>query len=208
MKTHFYLVRHGETDFNLQGIVQGRGVNTTLNDTGKQQANALAARFAQQAPDVIYSSPLKRAFETAQCVAETCGIGRIATDPDLEEMSWGVFEGKSSSPELSAAFKDMKQRWHDGEHDFRVEQGESLRQVQTRGVNAIKRILEAESGKKALVVAHGRFLRILLASLLDEYGIKRMEELEHTNTGVNYLVHYDGKFEAEYLNCTHHLEPS
>jgi len=205
METHFYLVRHGETDFNLKGIVQGRGVNTSLNETGQQQAKLLAARFAKQPIDVIYSSPLHRALETAQCVANACGIEKISTDPGLEEMSWGIYEGQSSSDELSAAFADMKRRWHEGEHDFRVERGESLREVQARGVNSIERILAAEPGKQVLVLAHGRFLRILLASLLEEYGIKRMEELEHTNTGVNYLVHRDGKFHAEYLNCTRHL---
>lgn len=203
--THLFLVRHGETDFNLKGIVQGRGVNTSLNETGINQAQMLAERMKSEKLDVIYSSPLTRAFQTAKCVAEACGIADIPTDPGFEEMSWGVFEGQSQSEELKNAFDDMKRRWHDGEHDFRVEKGESLREVQTRGVKAIEQVIAAETGKRVLIVAHGRFLRILLASLLEEYGIKRMEELSHTNTGVNYLVHEGGKFEAEFLNCTQHL---
>ena len=206
MQTHLFLVRHGETDYNLQGIVQGRGVNTGLNRTGRQQAIALAFRIESEPVDVIYSSPLTRAMQTAQRVADVLGIEDITTDPDLEEMSWGVFEGQRQSEELSAAFAEMKQRWHEGEHGFAVEKGESLTQVQSRGVNAVQRIVEAEQGKRVLVVAHGRFLRILLASLLTDYGIKRMEELSHTNTGVNYLVHADGEFSAQYLNCTSHLE--
>ena len=203
--THLFLVRHGETDFNNQGIVQGRGVNTSLNDTGLAQASKLAARFAVEQIDAIYSSPLTRAYQTASCAAGSCGIANIPTDPGLEEMSWGIFEGQSQSPELASAFEDMKRRWHEGEHDYRVEQGESLREVQSRGVSAVLRIVEAEQGKRVLVVAHGRFLRILLASLLTEYGVERMEELEHTNTGVNYLVHDGEQFTAEYLNCTKHL---
>ena len=138
-------------------------------------------------------------------MAAACGIDSIPTDPGFEEMSWGVFEGQSQSEELKNAFEDMKRRWHEGEHDFHVDEGESLRQVQTRGVKAIDEVIAAETGKRVLIVAHGRFLRILLASLLEEYGIKRMEELSHTNTGVNYLVHEGGKFEAEFLNCTQHL---
>lgn len=204
--THLFLVRHGETDFNLKGIVQGRGVDTPLNEKGMSQASALAARFADEKLESLYSSPLTRARQTAQQVARSCGFTEdFPTDPDLEEMSWGIFEGQSHSPELTTAFAEMKLRWHEGEHDFRVERGESLRQVQSRGVAAIDRILAAETGKRVLVVAHGRFLRILLASLLEEYGIKRMEELEHTNTGVNYLIHDGQKFRAEYLNCTKHL---
>jgi len=202
--THLFLVRHGETDFNLQGIVQGRGVNTSLNDTGTTQAQALAARFADQHFDAIYSSPLTRAFQTASSVAQGRETLQIKTDPDLEEMSWGVFEGKPHNDHLAVTFEEMKQRWHNGDHDFGVEGGESLRQVQTRGLNAIERIVAAEAGKHVLVVAHGRFLRILLASLLKDYGVKRMEELEHANTGVNYLTHQDGQCLAQYLNCTQH----
>ena len=203
--TELYLIRHGETDYNLQGIVQGRGVNTPLNETGKEQARLLAKRFASSELDAIYSSPLTRALQTARCVADACGIEQIPTDPDLEEMSWGIYEGQQQSPELSGAFEEMKRRWHDGEHGFHVEAGESLRQVQSRGVAAIERIVAAEQGKRVLVVAHGRFLRILLATLLEEYGIKRMEELQHTNTGVNCLTSDDGRYQARYLNCTKHL---
>ena len=205
-ETHLFLVRHGETDFNRQGIVQGRGVNSPLNETGMAQAAALAKRFAADPVDAIYSSPLKRALQTAQCVADAIGIDDIPTNPGLEEMSWGVFEGQSQSEELSSAFEEMKKRWHDGEHDYGVEGGETLRQVQSRGVAAIDRIVGASAGQRVLVVAHGRFLRILLASLLEEYGIPRMEELHHTNTGVNYLVHDGECFRSELLNCTKHLE--
>ena len=204
-ETHLYLVRHGETDFNKQGIVQGRGVDSPLNETGLAQAAALAKRFVANPVDAIYSSPLQRALQTAQSVAQQIGINEIPTDPGLEEMSWGVFEGQPQSEELSSAFEEMKQRWHNGEHDYAVEKGETLRQVQTRGVAAIDRILEQSSGKRVLVVAHGRFLRILLASLLSEYGIPRMEELNHSNTGVNHLVYNENGFVALSLNCTSHL---
>jgi len=201
-----FLVRHGECDFNRQGFVLGRGVDSPLNETGLAQAAALAKRVVADPVDASYSSPLRRAMQTAQSVAEAIDIGEIPTDPGLEEMCWGVFEGQPQSEELSTAFEEMKRRWHDGEHDYGVENGETLRQVQSRGVAAIDRVLAAAAGKRVLVVAHGRFLRILLASLLDEYGIPRMEELHHSNTGVNYLVHDGARFRAESLNCTLHLE--
>lgn len=205
MPTHLFLVRHGETDFNRQGIVQGRGVDTPLNDLGIAQAQALAERFRDEPIDAVVSSPLRRALQTAECVAKQIGIAEIATDPDLEEMSWGIFEGKSQSETQSVAFEEMKRRWQAGEHDYGVERGESLRQVQTRGVAAIDRILESHGGQRVFVVAHGRFLRILLASLLRDFGIPRMEELQHTNTGVNHLVHDGQEFSAIKLNCTVHL---
>lgn len=205
-ETHFFLVRHGETDFNLQGMVQGRGVDTPLNETGIRQAQALAGRFSTIKIDAIYSSPLIRALQTARCVAQTCGELPVGTNPGLEEMSWGIFEGQSHSDELASAFDEMKTRWHHGEHDFRVEGGESLLDVQARGLDAMEDIHTNHIGQHVLVVAHGRFLRILLASLLEEYGVKRMEELTHTNTGVNHLVHDGTRFVAKLLNCTEHLK--
>lgn len=205
IETNLFLVRHGETEFNRQGIVQGRGVNAELNDTGLAQAKALAERMRGMSIDCIYSSPLRRAMQTAECVATALNIQDIPTDADLEEMSWGIFEGHSQSEELSSAFDEMKRRWHVGDHDYGVENGETLTQVQSRGVNAIDRILESEKGKRVLVVAHGRFLRILLATLLSDYGIRRMEELSHTNTGINHLIHSGSDFRAVVLNCTEHL---
>lgn len=205
METHFFLVRHGETDFNLKGIVQGRGVDTPLNTTGIRQATALASRFAADPPDIVVSSPLSRAKQTAKRVADACGILEIESDSNLEELSWGVFEGQPQSDELAAVFDEMKRRWHQGDLDYGVEKGESLRDVQTRGLKAIDRVLNRYAGKRVLLVTHGRFLRILLASLLAEYGIVRMEELRHSNTGVNHLVHDGHEFCARLLNCTEHL---
>ena len=79
--THLFLVRHGETDYNRKGIVQGRGVDTPLNEKGLQQAQALARRMTDEAIDAVHSSPLTRALQTARCVAESCGVPRIPTDP-------------------------------------------------------------------------------------------------------------------------------
>ena len=129
----------------------------------------------------------------------------ICTDARSEEMSWGVYEGQPSSEQLVHAFQEMRTRWHEGEMDFSVEGGETLRQVQSRGVAAIQDIVGDHQGKRILIVAHGRFLRILLASLLTEYGIVRMEELQHTNTGVNHLVYDGDRYVAKLLNCTAHL---
>ena len=204
-ETNLFLIRHGETEYNRQGIVQGRGVDMPLNETGFAQALALANRFRGEPIDAVISSPLRRAFQTAERVAEALNVGDIKTDPDLEEMSWGVFEGQPQSDTQTTAFEEMKRRWHNGEHDYRVPEGESLREVQSRGVQAIERILTEFSGHRVLVIAHGRFLRILLASLLEEYGIPRMEELQHTNTGVNHLLHDGQRFHAQLLNCTMHL---
>ncbi|MEZ4699528.1 MAG: histidine phosphatase family protein [Rhodothermales bacterium] len=204
--THLFLVRHGETDFNRQRIVQGRGVDVPLNETGRLQAGALARRAATLELDAIFASTLTRAGETADIVAEAVGAAQVHRLSDLEEMSWGVYEGRPRSPELKLAFREMRDRWGAGEYDYAVEQGESVYDVQRRGLAAIHHIVQAHPGQRVLVVTHGRFLRIILASLLPEYGLAQMEKLDHRNTALNHLVLVDGRFEAQVLDCVVHLE--
>jgi broad specificity phosphatase PhoE len=202
-----YLVRHGETDYNRRRIMQGRQINATLNDTGRAQAAALGARLASIPFDALYSSTLLRAEETAEIVAaahpEDLALQRVA---DLEEMSWGIFEGEPIVPNVQDMFAEMYRQWEEGAFDYAVEGGESILDVQQRALRAIGEIVERHAGETVLVVTHGRLLRVLLASLLEEYGLHRMQDIQHANTAVNRVTWRDGRFEADLLNSTSHLE--
>ncbi len=204
-ETHLYLVRHGETEYNRRRIVQGRGVDVPLNELGHRQARALADRSIQFDLDVIYASTLIRARETAQTVADANGDTPLVYLRDLEEMSWGTYEGLEVSGKMREEFDNMRDQWRAGNYEFSIGQGESALDVQKRGVAAINHIVSRNAGKKIMVVAHGRFLRIVIASILKEYGLQRMEEIKHANTGVNYLTHTDDGFLMRYLNNTDHL---
>jgi broad specificity phosphatase PhoE len=203
--TTLHFVRHGETDYNRQRIVQGRGINASLNATGRAQAVAIAQRLADVPLDVIYASTLRRAIETAEKIAAVQGSVPVHQLDDLEEMAWGIYEGQPASPETNAAFADMNARWRRGEFGFRVEGGESILDVQARGQRAVAHILEQHPGETVLVVTHGRFLRVMLSTLLDAYGLERMHDIPHSNTALNTLTCRDGCFEAERINCTAHL---
>ncbi len=202
----FHFVRHGETDHNRRGIVQGRGVDAVLNATGQAQAAALARRFAGVGLDAIYASTLRRAGATAEAVArhhEAVPLRRLA---DLEEMAWGVYEGRPFSPQVLEDFDVIQYQWRGGNFGLRIDGGESILDVQARGLRVVDALLDRHLDETLLVVTHGRFLRVLLSSLLDDYGLERMHEIEHANTGVNTLVWRDGRFHAERLNCTAHLD--
>lgn len=204
--TTLYLVRHGETDCNRQRIVQGRGVDAPLNATGRRQAEALARRFAQVALDALYSSPLQRAVATAEAIR--CYHPQIPfyVMADLEEMGWGSLEGKPYALPYAEQIDYAYARWRAGDYGYRIPGGESILEVQQRALRALEQILEAQAGRTVLVVTHGRWLRILLASILPAYGLARMEQLSHANTAVNQIV-YDGhSFRAVQLCCTAHLE--
>jgi len=205
-ETQFYFVRHGETEYNRQRIVQGRGIDSVLNPTGEEQAAALADRLASVSFDAIYASSLRRAQQTADILARPHADTSMEYLSDLDEMAWGVYEGAHPSPDRDAALNAIKKRWRQGAFHEPIEGGESVLDVQNRALRAVNHILEQEKGRTVLVVTHGRFLRIVLASLLDEYGLARMHELPHSNTAVNRLVHREDTFEAELLNCTAHLD--
>lgn len=205
--TTLYLVRHGETEYNRRRIVQGRRIDSRLNVTGRQQAAALAERFAGVALDALYTSTMRRAEETVAAVAAHHPGLPLRRLRDLEEMSWGVHEGAAPSAALEATLEGYYGRWAAGHFDEPVEGGESIRAVQRRGVRAIAAIVAAHPGGRVLVVAHGRLLRVVLASLLDGYTLHRMHEIEHANTSVNEVTCVGGRYEARLLNCTAHLAP-
>ncbi|WP_263786490.1 histidine phosphatase family protein [Salinibacter grassmerensis] len=203
--TSLYLVRHGETEYNRRGIMQGGGIDSTLNATGREQARALARRFASADVDALYASTLRRATQTADILAADHEPLSRTHLRDLGEMDWGVYEGEAPSRERDASVDALKSAWRDGAYDRGPEGGESIREVQGRARRALRHILAREAGGTALVVTHGRYLRVLLATLLDAYGLEHMPDLDHSNTCVNHVVYEEGRARAERLNCTAHL---
>lgn len=205
--TTFYFVRHGETDYNRHCIMQGRRINSSLNALGRRQAEALADRFADIDLDAIYTSTLRRAIETADAIAERHPRVPRTCLPGLDEMSWGVYEGEPSSDRLSAMLEQMHDRWNAGDFAHRVEEGESIYDVQIRCTKALDRILNDHAGSTVMVVSHGRLLRVLLATIL-EVGLPNMDEFKHANTCVNIITYSSAGFGASLLNCTAHLDES
>src|ERR1700710_2370135 len=95
-----YIVRHGQTDLNKQGIVQGRGRDTDLNDEGRKQANLFYQAYKSVPFDKIYISELKR---TQQSIQQFIDLGiPYEKLPGLDELAWGIYEGMPSSPETKA----------------------------------------------------------------------------------------------------------
>lgn len=203
--TALYLVRHGETEYNRRGIMQGGGIDSTLNATGREQARALARRLASVDIDALYASTLRRATQTADILAADHEPLSRTHLRSLTEMDWGVHEGEAPSPDRDASVEALKSAWRDGAYDRGPEGGESIREVQDRARQALRHILAREAGGTALVVTHGRYLRVLLATLLDAYGLEHMPALDHSNTCVNHVVYQRERARAERLNCTAHL---
>ncbi len=150
----FHLVRHGETTYNAEGRIQGQS-DAPLSTLGRRQSEAVASALAIVSVEAIYSSPLRRAMETAQYVADRLQLP-IETDRRLMELDAGVFEGRLRS-DLTVDFPQELARWLGGDDDFAIPTGESRRELAERGCAAL-RAIAAAGHREVAVVTHGGLL--------------------------------------------------
>jgi broad specificity phosphatase PhoE len=155
--TTLLLVRHGETDWNREGRWQGLS-DTHLNDLGREQARSLALQA--DGVDVIYSSDLARARETAEIVAEDLGL-EVRLDERLRERSFGEWEGFNMA-EIEERFAEEHGRWRAGEGPG-AEDAEPFAEFAGRIHDFLNEILERHSGETVLVISHGGSIRVIHA---------------------------------------------
>jgi probable phosphoglycerate mutase len=198
-----YLIRHGETEYNKQGIVQGSGIDACLNETGLKQAKAFFQKYQAVPFQKIYTSALIR---THQTVTEFIKAGiPHEVIPELNEISWGVKEGIVPTTADSDYYTFILTQWQQGQTHLPVEGGESPEQVAQRLVKAIDKII-ADPENLILVAMHGRAMRILL-TILTSQPLSQMDTFPHQNTCL-YKIHYHyeaGQFEILNANDLSHL---
>ena len=152
--TTILLARHGETDWNNQRRWQGHA-DQPLNDIGREQARALAETLAGRAIDVVYSSDLVRAHETALIVAERLGLP-VQVDVGLREVDVGDWSGRAHS-EVEEIDPEGFRRWREGGKGWNG--GESYEQMGERVVAAVLRLAGAHPSETVLLVSHGGSIR-------------------------------------------------
>jgi broad specificity phosphatase PhoE len=162
-KTMIYIVRHGETDWNLQEKMMGVS-DIPLNTRGIKQAEDIARDLKDIHFDSIYSSPLSRTMKTATIINTYHNLP-IITTADLREREFGELEGVHYK-EIQAYHAGLmfSQTWN--YPDYRPPGGESANDVNRRVQKFIKKILQKDKGKLILLVSHGVTIRILIAALL------------------------------------------
>ena len=197
-----YLIRHGQTDYNLNGIIQGGSVDTDLNNTGKKQADDFYHTYKTIPFDKVYTSVLKRSIQSVQKFIES-GIPHEAYK-ELNEISWGEKDGKIATTEDSQFYLSMIKAWSAGEVDQKVEGGESPQEVKLKQQKIIDLILSRKEESNVLICMHGRAIRILLTTLLN-YPLKCMDQFEHHNLGLYILTYTGTMFTVDLYNSTQHL---
>ena len=157
--TILHLVRHGQSDWNAANRFQGH-VDRPLTDLGRTQAEALARELASTALEGIYSSPLRRALDTATAVAAGRDLEVVAHD-GLREVDVGSWAGLTRV-EVEERFPAEFRRWVEGGDGW--EDGETYEQMSTRVLAATVRIADAHGGGEILVVSHGGPIRAIQAA--------------------------------------------
>lgn len=196
-----YIIRHGQTDFNLKNIVQGSGVDSSLNERGQLQARAFFDHYRHIDFEKVYTSALQRTVQSVQSFLDL-GLPHQKL-VGLNEISWGTKEGHAITPEEDEYYHYMLKQWQLGYTDLRIEKGESPDEVLERMKPAVKQVLEGPE-KTILVCMHGRAIRILLCYLLN-YPLKSMDMFEHQNLCLYQLNYTGSMFSVEKYNNTDHL---
>ena len=157
------LARHGQTEDNRLGNIQGVG-SAPLNEMGRRQAAMLARALRADAPFALYSSPLRRAMETAQAVAELAGV-EIVTDDGLTEMDVGEFDGLSGS-QLRERFPEVMRMWDQDAAHAIMPGGESLSDVRDRAWQTVERLAERHPSDNVVAVTHNFTIQTIICAAL------------------------------------------
>lgn len=188
--TRLLAIRHGETAWNVDARIQGH-IDIPLNDHGRRQAQWLARALAEgDRPDVLYSSDLARARETAEAIAQACELP-LRLEPTLRERCFGVFEGHTVE-EVRQRDPALADRWRRREPGFVPPGGESLESFHERCVSTVLALAQAHPGCTVAFVAHGGVLDCLYRAATG-VALEALRTWSIENASVNRLLCSEGR---------------
>src|SRR5471032_476308 len=200
--TYLLAIRHGETEWNSQGRFQGH-LDSILNREGMAQAEALGERLAAERFDLLLSSDLGRALQTASAIAMRTGHD-IVVEPRLRERRMGIFQGLTPA-EVQARYPDEYARFSTRDPDYVIPEGESMRQLLERSVACFTELATSHAGLTLAAVTHGgvlaMFYRHARAMPLDA-----PRDFALHNTGVNRFRHRLGAWQLQCWGEIGHLD--
>ena len=197
-----FLVRHGETAWNINQVFRGR-IDVALNETGLKQAELLARYLDGLKLDAIYSSPLKRALQTAEAIAKRSKL-KVVIEAGITDLDFGKWQGLSHQ-EVSDTYRDLYSEWMTHPERVRMPDGESLTEVRERAA-AVVNDLTAKQLDRAVLVSHRVVNKVLSCALL---GLDNSHfwSIRLDTCGITTFIYEKGRFILAKHNDTSFLRP-
>jgi probable phosphoglycerate mutase len=197
----FCLVRHGETDWNIERRLQGQ-LDIRLNAAGLAQARAVRTGLAGQRFAAVYSSTLTRAWTTAEIAIAGSGLA-VSPAPTLRERHYGVYQGLTAA-EAAGRYPQIHRRHVRRDIDFDYENGESLSDFAARVMTGLTEIAERHTGETVLGFTHGGVLDIVYRAAIGR-GLEGPRDFPIPNAGLNWLDYEDGVWRILHWADQRHL---
>lgn len=200
--TEIFLVRHGQTEWNVGGRFQGQS-DVPLSAEGRVQATLVAEHFPAQRLKMVYASDLVRAAETGRAIAARLSAPLVLTEK-LREMFFGQWEGLTYD-EIVDGWPDSGPLFFDAPEALIPPEGETFQMVQDRAVPFLEEVAEKHAGESIVLVAHGAIIRTLVAYMLG-MPMRNVWRTRQGNTGISRVTYCDGIYTVDYLNRLSHLQ--
>jgi broad specificity phosphatase PhoE len=198
--TELMLARHGETTWNVEKVFRGRA-DVDLDEVGIAQGKLLGAYLSNWKLEAIHSSPLRRALDTANMVAD-CQKVAVRVADALTDFNYGEWQSLPEQ-EVERLYPDLLNEWHNSPHKVRMPGGESLEDVRKRAVEVVDNIISRHHGN-VLLVSHRVVIKVLVCYLL---GLDNSHfwNIRQDVCGITIFDYADGRFVLTRHNDTSHL---
>ena len=196
------LVRHGETAWNRREVFRGRA-DVELNERGREQAQALGAALEEHELETVYSSPLRRAVETAEAIAKPHNI-RVEIEEGFIDFDYGRWQGLQLD-EVRQRYPKLYQDWIERPHTVRMEGGESLRVLRRRAMGALRKVTKRHPDETVVIVAHRVVNKVILCAVL---GLDNSHfwQIRQDTCAFNVLEWSQDRWVVRLFNDTCHLK--
>ena len=199
--TSIYLIRHGQTAWNKEEIFRGK-TDIPLDETGLRQATVAAKYFEGVRCQAIYSSPLQRAWQTAQKIAETLGL-EVTPLPGITDMSFGTWEGQALK-DVQRDDHERYEQWKKAPHKVKLPNGETLDEVRDRAMTALGEVIKKHGDETVILVSHRVINKVLLCAIL---GLDNSHfwQVSQDPTAINLIQYRNGNYILALMNESCHL---
>ena len=200
--TSIYLVRHGQTAWNKEEIFRGRA-DVPLDETGLRQAALAAEYFRGKEIEAIYSSPLSRAWQTAQKIADVTGVAVTALQ-GVNDMRFGTWEGQSLRT-VQQHDGERYRQWQESPHLVKIPEGETLDEVRNRAMAALEEAIKLHPEKAIIFVTHRVVNKVLICGIL---GLDNSHfwQIGQDTTAINLIRYRNGRYVLSLMNESCHLK--